>query len=179
MKTLYLVLIVSFVLSCHETNEGIEKTETAVPEIESFDWLLGNWQRTNEEEGKQTFEHWEKKSDSEYLGFGFTMEETDTISFENIRLIKTDTSWAIEVNLPEEAQATVFELTEIDETGFTCENEANEFPKKITYFKEGNALKAIISGGDMEISFDFEKVEEHIKEQKPKIIGTWVDNNKN
>lgn len=27
---------------------------------ENFDWLLGKWQRTNEKQGKTTFENWEK-----------------------------------------------------------------------------------------------------------------------
>ena len=37
---------------------------------ENFDWLLGKWQRTNEEQGKTTFENWEKTNNSEYNGIG-------------------------------------------------------------------------------------------------------------
>jgi hypothetical protein len=49
-------------------------------------------------------------------------------------------------DVPEDKQPVYFAITEITETGFTCENPQHEFPKKIMYRKEGNQLKAIISG---------------------------------
>jgi len=46
---------------------------------------VGNWQRTNNQLGKQTFEHWIKKSNSVYSGLGFTLQGQDTVFKENLR----------------------------------------------------------------------------------------------
>jgi hypothetical protein len=45
-------------------------------------------------------------------------------------------------DVPEDKQPVYFAITEITETGFTCENPQHDFPKKIMYRKEGNQLKA-------------------------------------
>jgi len=55
---------------------------------ESFDWILGKWERTNEKPDKQTFESWQKINDKQYNGLGYTMQGKDTIWKENIRLNK-------------------------------------------------------------------------------------------
>lgn len=70
---------------------------------ESFDWLLGKWERTNENEGRQTIEMWSKVTDSEYKGYGATLQDGDTLWYEN-------------------------------------------------------GLKALISGDDMEVVFDFKRI---------------------
>ena len=49
------------------------------PSTESFDWLVGEWQRTNEKEGRETFEMWNKVTDYEYSGFGVTLQDGDTL----------------------------------------------------------------------------------------------------
>lgn len=54
--------------------------------------------------------------------------------------------------------ANFFRLTEIDNEGFTAENPDKEFPKKIMYRIVGDKLKAVISGGDMEIYFEFKRI---------------------
>ena len=63
-----------FFSSCVENNnKGIKiKVEEKISH-ENFDWLLGNWKRNFEEEGKETFEIWGKNSSSEYSGIGFTI----------------------------------------------------------------------------------------------------------
>lgn len=124
----------------------------------NFDYLLGNWKRSNEKEGKKTFEHWTKKSNSEYRGNGFTLLDGDTIWQENIVLMLYNGSWEYRVTGKGEEQPTVFWLTSIEKEGFTAENPENEFPKKITYRKPGEKLHATISGDDMEIPFEFEKI---------------------
>ena len=123
-----------------------------------FDWLIGDWIRTNEKKGKQTFESWNKKNDSEYIGFSFTLQNNDTIWKENVRFIKLPTGWNFEVTGKGETKPTIFTVTEIKKAGFTCENKKNEFPKQIQYFKNGNNLKAVISGNGTEIPFEFERI---------------------
>lgn len=127
---------------------------------EDFDWLLGNWQRINEQEGRQTFESWQKINDAEYEGLGFTLQNGDTIWQENIRLIKSDSGWNFEAIGKAETNPTIFRLTKIEKESFFSENELNEFPKKIHYYKSEDNLNATISGGGEEVLFEFKKVGE-------------------
>lgn len=127
---------------------------------EDFDWLLGNWQRINEQEGRQTFENWQKINDAEYEGLGFTLQNDDTIWQENIKLIKSDSGWNFEAIGKGETNPTIFRLTRKEKESFVSENELNEFPKKIHYYKSKDNLNATISGGGEEVLFEFKKVGE-------------------
>lgn len=146
MKQLLFLLLLPLLISCNQA--------------EDFDWLLGNWQRKNEQEGRQTLENWQKKSDSEYIGLGFTLQNGDTIWQERIRLIKSDNGWNFEAIGKGETSPTIFKLTRIEKESFVSENEQNEFPKKIYYYKNKDDLNAIISGGGEEVLFEFKKVGE-------------------
>lgn len=53
---------------------------------------------------------------------------------------------------------TLFKFTNQTDTSFICENPRNEFPKKITYFKEKQQLKAMVSSGDFKINFVFDRL---------------------
>lgn len=62
IPVILLVLLISF--SCSSRN---------------FDWLCGNWVRTNDEEGYRTYENWMKNSNTEYIGLGCTLQDGDTV----------------------------------------------------------------------------------------------------
>jgi hypothetical protein len=49
--------------------------------------------------------------------------------------------------------------TEISAASFTCENPEHDFSKKIVYQKDGDKLKATISGDGGSIDYFFEKVQ--------------------
>lgn len=106
----------------------------------------------------ETFEIWSKVTDSEYTGFGATLQDGDTLWYENIKLIKSNNLWNFEVTGQGETSPTVFKLTSIEKGKFISENDQNEFPKKIKYLTSENELKALISGDDMEVAFDFERI---------------------
>ncbi|MDN3641452.1 DUF6265 family protein [Lutimonas halocynthiae] len=125
----------------------------------SFSWLLGSWERVNEKDGKQTFEHWKQASKELYLGMGCTLKEGDTIWKETIELRKLGKNWNFEVKGKGESQPTVFAVTKIEKEGFVCENPENEFPKIISYKKSKTGLNAMISGGGPDITFDFKKID--------------------
>ena len=85
IKIVLLLLIATLSFSsCSE--KANQETEARLEEKvkENFDWLLGSWKRNNEEEGKETFEIWEKRNSSEYSGIGFTMQNNDTLKQEKI-----------------------------------------------------------------------------------------------
>jgi len=162
MKKILILLIGVLIISCNQSKkessnkEAVELTE----KLENFDWLLGKWKRINEEEGKETFENWDKLSESEYAGIGFTMQNGDTIKQEKIRLIKINGKWDLTVKVPEESESTSFEMTKYNESEFICENKEIDFPNMIKYWKNGDMINASVSGGDMEIAFEFEKLNE-------------------
>ena len=158
MRYIFLVAMVLWSISCQQKNKVNSDEIKLVTHPENFDWLLGNWERNNEKEGKQTYESWVKRNEHTYEGLGFTMKENDTIWMESISLVKVSGKWNFKVKGKDDTMPTVFLLTEIEERSFICENEENEFPKKIEYSKIENKLLAIVSGGDMEIPFDFSRI---------------------
>ena len=123
---------------------------------ENFDWLIGTWERTNDEEGYRTYENWTKNSLTEYLGWGCTLQDGDTVFKENLRLIKADGEWNLEVTGVNE-NPTLFLLVNRKDNGFICENKLNDFPKLIEYSGQDSLLTAKISDGDTEISFHFKR----------------------
>jgi len=145
MKNLIGLLIILLGLSCSQKNT-----------THNFDWLIGSWIRTNDKEGNITYEHWTKSSSIEYKGLGYTLQNSDTIFKEQLRLIKIDKNWSFEVTGVNE-NPTLFQLTNQTENRFESENKFNEFPKNIAYSVHDNVLLAKISDGDTEISFTFEK----------------------
>ena len=162
MKKTILISMIAILLiigsSClnNESNSKTEKNEKVVL-TENFDWLLGKWERTNNEEGEQTFENWRKVNDLEYKGFGWTVQNSDTIFQEKIKLTKSKDSWIFGVISPEETDYTNFKVIQVSKESFTCENPEIDFPSKIKYWKDGKEIKALVSGKDMEITFEFKK----------------------
>ncbi|MEL7530957.1 MAG: hypothetical protein AAFN10_06605 [Bacteroidota bacterium] len=134
------------------------KTAQAEPtQTTQFEWLIGHWQRTNDDAGKTTFEQWQQLSATKYQGLGFTLQGTDTVFKEDIILIQREDKWYFEVRGVNE-QPTIFSLSQIDSLSFQCENPANEFPKIIRYSLEGIRLKAVISDGETAVPFVFERL---------------------
>jgi len=159
-KIIFTVLIICLNISCRSKvslNTAAEN-QSSIPE--SFDWLPGNWQRVNEAPDKQIYERWVKIGNKEYTGFGYTLKNTDTIWQEDIKLVKHDSTWNFEVMGKGEDQPTIFRIKNFEPGRFNAENQANEFPKNITYSKNGDKLHAVISGGGEQIQFDFTRLKE-------------------
>lgn len=124
-----------------------------------FEWLVGEWARTDDVKGQHTFENWSRGEGQEYMGLGWTMEEQDTVFKENLRLTQVNEVWNLEVTGVNE-EPTYFAFIEQGESNFTCENPENQFPNQITYRREGEKLLASIAGSGQEITFHFERAVE-------------------
>lgn len=162
MRILKLTIIISIIMSftfvsCNTNSKT--KASSIDEKYENFDWLLGNWKRCNEEQGKETFENWRKVSNSEYFGIGFTMQDGDTIKQEKINLINQNGKWDLVVKVPEDTKSIIFKMTDLNKHSFTCENDSLDFPKLIKYWKDGLKIKALVAGKDLEIPFEFERIE--------------------
>jgi hypothetical protein len=66
MKRCLQIMMLFAIVSC--------KRDTS--SMQDFDWLIGNWVRTNDQPNRMTYENWSKVNDSVYNGLGYTMVET-------------------------------------------------------------------------------------------------------
>lgn len=145
------VVIAMSLISCNNAGTNESKPET-------FDWLLGNWERTNEEQGKKTYEVWTKISDTSYSSIGYTLINEDTVWQEQVLLVQNNNEWYFKVNVQNESSSTDFKLTQKTDTSFLCENQLNDFPKTINYIKNGSDFNAFISDGNTTIPYYFKKI---------------------
>ncbi len=143
-------------VSCTEHRRGEQAHKTQAVSSGEFDWLTGDWKRTNDQEGRETFEYWTKSSDTVYRGRGFTLRDHDTAFMEHLKLYKLAGEWIFEVTGVNELP-TLFLLEHHSDQSFRCGNPDNEFPKHIEYSLQDNLLYAKISGGGNDILFTFEK----------------------
>lgn len=162
MKKYILFSLTMFaMISCKDSKKQAQQevnasqAQTTVEQTANLDWLLGNWKRTNDKEGRLTFEYWNKTSPSQYDGIGYTLAQGDTLSKEYMRLVQTDGHWNLVVKTSEDADTVEFKMTELKENSFVCVNESHDFPTHIAYKIESDTLKAIVSNKEMAIDFEF------------------------
>jgi hypothetical protein len=91
-------------------------------------------------------EIWNPKIDS-YVGLGTTVgkERMDTVSTELMVIEFENNMLFYNVWVNKSIRKVSFLVTDQNENGFTCENEANDFPQKITYRKSQDSLNIVIS----------------------------------
>lgn len=123
-----------------------------------FSWLIGEWARTNSQPGKITTEQWGKISNQELQGIGVTVKKSDTVFYEKMTLKTANKDLFFIVITPQNKDAVHFKITSFNKNSFECENQENDFPKKITYRKTSDGLKATISGDGKSIDFLFERI---------------------
>ena len=151
MNTKKLLLLISFFLLTHASNAQ----ESNKQKFKKLEWLMGKWIRTNSAAGHSGYESWRKVSDLKLSGKGVTLKGNDIVFTENLELIVKGIDIFYVVTLTGEKKPTYFKLTKLNDTGFTCENPAHDFPKKITYMRNGNNVKAVISGNGKSVDYIF------------------------
>jgi hypothetical protein len=149
-------LILVFTFACEALTAQSISTKTT-DNFSKLQWILGSWTRTTNDPGQSGIESWQKISSYEFRGKGITMEGTDTVFIEKLRMTIKDNNIYYVSDVPENPNPVSFKITTIDTKGFTCENPSHDFPKKITYLLDGKSLKATISGDGKEIDFLFVK----------------------
>lgn len=139
---------------------GLVNTMLAQHANEDFgklDWLEGTWTRTNVKPGRSAHERWQKISSSEWSGLGVTMNGSDTAFVEKLKLLIKDGNICYVADIVENKEPVYFKLTSISNAGFVCENPQHDFPKMIRYQKEGDKIKATISGNGKSVDYLFVK----------------------
>ncbi len=151
---LCMALLVFMLESCKQNKTKSEGSEPEITSTENFDWLIGNWIRTNEKQGQSTYENWLKQSDILYFGFGYTLQNNDTVFKESLKLIRKDNEWIYGVSGVHE-KPVPFRMVSRTTSSFTCKNENNSFPKNIKYSLEDKILTAEISADGRKVRFLF------------------------
>lgn len=151
-----LVFLLCF-LSCQVSLHA--QQPSAAEQYKSLSWLTGTWQRPNLKPGYTAYERWENSGDT-LKGYGVTLKGADTAFIEKLRILVKDDAVYYVADVKENPQPVYFRMTSISAGGFVCENPEHDFPKKIAYEREGDQLKAVISGNGKQVDFRFEKRED-------------------
>lgn len=125
--------------------------------FENLEWLIGTWDLANAKPGTNNTESWSRISDSELSGYGVTVRGGDTIMIEKMKIMQKNHKMFYVADIKENKEPVFFELVEITENEFVCENPQHDFPKMIVYKKIDNMLKATISGNGKFIDYLFVK----------------------
>ena len=115
-------------------------------------FLIGSWERINDENGSSTFENWK----SDFTGIGYTLKNKDTVFKELLSIVEKNDTLFLKVTGVNE-NPTLFKFTNQTYTSFTCRNNLNDFPKEINYWIENDTLKANISNEEFDLEFIFKK----------------------
>lgn len=120
-------------------------------------WIAGDWRLC--ESGRVIEERWMGPQGGLMVGANLTFERGKA-SFESLRIARDKDGWAY-ISSPGGAPPTVFRLIDQRGTSAVFANPDHDFPKRITYAREGDAMTARIEGPidgkPVEFSWRFEK----------------------
>lgn len=111
--------------------------------IEALAWLAGTWTR-NEGDVFQE-EAWSAPRGDAMFGIGRVVRGGRTVFFEYLR-IESRTDGVFYVASPRGSGATDFRLVENTEARAVFENPRHDFPQRIIYWRDGDALRARTEG---------------------------------
>lgn len=112
---------------------------------DTFDWLGGQWCGQLGE--AQIEESWTSPAGGNLLGMSRTLAGGEMQSFEYMR-IETSEGKPQFVAQPGGAPPTAFPLSAQDAQSATFHNPGHDFPQAVRYWREGDQLRAAISGPD-------------------------------
>lgn len=101
--------------------------------LDQLKWILGQWERTDDKEGQQSFEKWAQEEDKKFRGIGFTMAGKDTVFVERLSLITKEDEVYYVADVANNPEPVRFKLTHIADTIAIFENPIHDYPKMITY----------------------------------------------
>lgn len=158
IKSYYLISVLLMVLGQVQAQQQSAQHKPAVEQqYRQLTWLEGTWTRVGTKPGRTAHERWEKPGDKSMRGWGVSLKDKDTLFVEKLQIeIKDDHVWYV-AEVAENKAPVWFKMTDITRDGFTCENPAHDFPKKIVYHREGDKLLATISGDGRAMTFNFSR----------------------
>lgn len=141
-KILPLVLIL-IICSC-QTNKTLE----------SLKWMEGQWIIPDDTLYQRT-EEWSLISEKEMIGFGMTVDNSDTIFFEKLSITTEGSDTYFNADIGD--GVVKFKLIESKDERWVFENPNHDFPKRIIYKKEGEEMVAFATAEETSLKFRFKK----------------------
>ncbi|EAQ98211.2 DUF6265 family protein [Congregibacter litoralis] len=117
---------------------------------QDLDWLVGCWESFE----NYSKEVWVKNPDGTLLGFSASIERND-IAFYELLYIREVGGVLTYTAHPSGQNPAVFVISDRDEQRLVFENPQHDYPQRIVYEREGDALTAAISllNGGRRLSF--------------------------
>jgi hypothetical protein len=116
----------------------------ADPGVEQLAWLAGDWVGTLGE--AQVEEMWLPPAGGAMLGLGRTIAGSRQVEFELLRLVAGTDGLEYLASPDGRCPPTPFHLVEAAGQRVVFANPAHDFPKRITYWREGDTLHARVEG---------------------------------
>jgi hypothetical protein len=120
--------------------------------LSSLDWMIDSWISENNESG----ETWSKKTENEYTGEGWQLQNGERKIFEKLSLVSKNDGIYYVADVSHNEKPVCFKLTKSDTNKAVFENPEHDFPDIITYeLISPDILTAVIEGRNKKIEFRF------------------------
>jgi Domain of unknown function (DUF6265) len=113
------------------------------PAAERLAWMVGAWSQENEKE--TVTEIWQGPAGGMLVATNLTRRASGKASFEFLRIAETPTGLSY-FAMPGGRAATEFKMRELGDRRVVFENTAHDFPQRILYWRDGEALMARVEG---------------------------------
>ncbi|WP_340569637.1 DUF6265 family protein [Stenotrophomonas sp. G106K1] len=138
---------------------GLMLGDTSAAASIEFDWLSGHWCGRDAE--RRIDEVWLPEAGGALLGMSRTLNRGVLESYEFMRLVPAGQHVGLHVQ-PNGVTPVVFAISESGVDWVVFKNQANDFPNRIEYRRNGVSLTATISGpGEdeerLEVAFDYRR----------------------
>lgn len=106
-----------------------------------LNWMVGCWETPDQ----SAREVWVKDQDGTLIGFSVTLDGDRIVFHEVLRIIVKDDGSATYTAHPDGQATTTFTAAAVSATAVTFSNPSHDYPKEVSYRREGSLLFATIS----------------------------------
>ena len=140
LATLALVVSLSWAVG---STAALHAQEPA-PSISALAWMAGSW--SGNDGADEHEEHWTAPKGGAMVGMHRTVRQGRMVEFEFFR-VEAQNGRLVYLSQPGgRSPATPFTLKALEPERVVFENAAHDFPQRLIYWKDGNALRARIEG---------------------------------
>lgn len=140
VRLMVFVLVSVFFSSCTtRQDKGEERNDFEFPD--DIRWIEGSWASPD----RSYFEQWQAAGDSVFEGEGFTLEGSDTLFYENIRIVNSNGNCIYVVTIEDQngGLPVPFSLAHADSATMVFENRKHDYPNRIEYLLLNDTMMKI------------------------------------
>lgn len=141
-----LILIIMLPLTCFYT-----WSNTDCKSIDEIAWIIGEWQQANirKTNAKVTHENWQRVSESTLEGVGFTLDENDSVLFqESLRIVAMQDQLFYIAKVNGNPLPIAFKADSCDKNHVKFQNLSHDFPNVIHYTHTQAGLQVAVEAND-------------------------------